>query len=95
MSQAEEIKRLIEQANQGNWIPFGIIIGILSVVVFLLIYIYNMHQQSNIKKHDKTNDILEQLAKTQANTEILCERYGVRLDVNDREIKEIKHKISA
>jgi hypothetical protein len=38
-SQIHEINRAIEQALKGNWIPFGVVIACLAVIVWLFIYI--------------------------------------------------------
>jgi len=85
-----EVSRSVEQAMQGNWIPFAIIIGCLSVIIWLVIFILKMKEAQLNKRHDSTDELLKQTTKTQNNMELLLERVVAKQDQHDIEIRDLK-----
>ena len=52
MEEAEEIKKIIEEANTGNWIPITIVAAVLGVVLLLILYIW----KQNLKRQDEIHE---------------------------------------
>lgn len=81
MEQAEEIKQLIESAKGGYWLPLTIVATSFSVIIALLLYIWNQMLKQNEKRHsdhevhnEKQDRILEEMNKTtQALTVLVTE----------------------
>ncbi len=45
MEEAEEIKRIFQEVNDGNWIPLTIVAVVLGVVLALIIYIWKQSEK--------------------------------------------------
>lgn len=75
MDQTEEIRKLIESASDGYWMPLSIVCFAFGIVIALLIYIWNqMLKQNEIRhqeheKRDKHHD--EMLEKVTDNLQQL------------------------
>lgn len=68
MDQAEEIRQIIEQASQGYWMPITIVSLCFSLIISLLIYIWNQMLKQNERRHqehekhnEKQDQILEKV----------------------------------
>ena len=79
----EEIKRIVESANHGDWIPFGMVVFCFGLVVFLFIFILRMKEKQMNERHIRTDSNLDKL------TEISSEMKTM-LAVHDNEIKDLK-----
>lgn len=82
-----EAKQLIQEATNGNWIPFGIVIGLLTLVVFLIVFILKMYRDRNDEKHSKTDEAIQKLTESNLNMDRL-------LLVHEKEIENIKREIN-
>ena len=56
MDKQEEFTKMIEQSNDGWWFPFTIVGSILSVVIMLLIYIWNLERKKNDERYQEAID---------------------------------------
>lgn len=66
MEQAEEIKKMIESATNGYWVPVAIVSAAFSVILFLLVHIWNQMLKQNEKRHvehEKHNEKQDTLLK--------------------------------
>lgn len=79
----QELQKAIENANTGNWFPFAIVCGALSLVVLLFIYILNMKDKENTRHHEQTDSILEKITETQQNMSTI-------IAVHENEINNLK-----
>lgn len=89
MDQAEEIRRLIEESAQGNWIPLAIVSGVFGIVIMLLIHIWNQMIKDNDKRHSKTEEILEKLTNNQTSTQVLLERIEFQIGQHEKDIDRL------
>ncbi len=80
MEQAEEIRKLIETSAQGNWIPFGLLAGAFSIIILLVLYVWNKMLKNNNTRHVNTEDLLKETTNTLAALNILINRHDVRLE---------------
>ena len=78
-----EVKKVIEQANNGDWFPIAIVGGCLALCIFLFIYILKMKEKTNSEKHSGTDRILEKLVENNTNINTM-------LAVHDLEIQNLK-----
>lgn len=53
MDQAEEIRKMIESASDGYWIPLGIVCFSFGIVISLLLYIWNQMLKQNEARHQE------------------------------------------
>lgn len=81
MEQAEEIKKMIEEASSGHWIPVTTIISVFGIVIMLLLYIWNQMLKSNELRHanhdirnDKQDLILEEVKNNLHDLKIIVTR---------------------
>lgn len=70
MDQAEEIRKIVESASNGYWLPMVIVSTAFSVIIGLLLYIWNQMLKQNEKRHQdheehnsKQDRILEEISK--------------------------------
>ena len=99
MTQAEESQKVINDAVAGNWLPFVTVLALLGVIVFLMGVILKIYINANEKKHEahehnttKTRELLETAMATDVKTEKLLEKFGVLIEINQKEIHELRRK---
>lgn len=90
--QVEEIRAMIEQAGQGNYMPLLIIAGVImfcfGVIVILLTNMYKKDQRITEHRLDDHGKLLNEVTKAQIqNSKILA--------VHESELQQIKEKLSA
>ena len=78
-----EVQRAISEANNGNWIPFGIVIGLLVVIILMFIYILKTKEKALLDHNKKTDRSFEKLAEISAEMKTM-------LAVHDNELKQLK-----
>lgn len=96
MDQADEVRKIIETSQQGDWIPLTIVSAIFGLVILLLLYIWNQMLKNNAERHKANEKVIDKLANNdEAQTGLLL-KYGVKVDrleedvrTNKRDIKEI------
>lgn len=88
MEQTEELARVIQEASAGYWYPATIVSGFFSVIIALLIYIWNVTMRSNTEKHKETYTILSELVKSQKQTDIILAELKTIVEYHDREFND-------
>jgi len=71
-----EIRQISASAMQGNWIPLGIVVVLIGVIIFLIV-------RQNDSKHNATEKMLAKLTDSQVITERI-------LAVHENEINHLK-----
>jgi len=89
----KEVETLLDETQKGNWIPLGIILLLLSVIGVLLLSRYTTDKKDNKKIQAEHSQTIKVIADTNNGLEKMLEKHELRLDVNDREIKDIRRKI--
>ena len=91
MEQTEELVKAIESANSGMWMPLITIASVFSVVIILLLYIWNMTQKSNDKRHKENENIIGKLSEAVTGISLVL----VKLETNqENQQKEIDNILS-
>jgi ABC-type bacteriocin/lantibiotic exporter with double-glycine peptidase domain len=91
MEQTEELVKAIESANGGMWMPLITIASVFSVVIILLLYIWNMTQKSNDKRHKENENIIGKLSEAVTGISLVL----VKLETNqENQQKEIDNILS-
>ena len=78
-----EMKNVIEHANEGNWLPFSIVCACLFIIVSLFVYILNIKEKANTDHHEKTDIMLEKIVEN--NTSM-----NTMIAIHETEIKNMK-----
>lgn len=89
-SQFNEVRQIIAHASDGNWMPLAIVAGCFTLVILLLVYIYNLHQKTNSEKHNTTERMINEIAKNNLRLDKIVEKHDLRLDHQDEKIKDLK-----
>jgi hypothetical protein len=71
MENATELMQIVQSAQQGYWIPLGVVATAWSVIIGLLLYIYNRNQKESEKRHSEHTQILQKLTDNQQSLQIL------------------------
>jgi hypothetical protein len=88
MEQTEELLKAIESANNGIWMPLVTIVAVFSLVIVLLLYIWNTTQKTNDKRHTDNERIIKGITKTSNTMSLLL----VKIETNqENQQKEIDH----
>jgi phosphoribosylformylglycinamidine (FGAM) synthase-like amidotransferase family enzyme len=87
MDQAEEIRQIVESASQGYWLPIGILAGAFSIIIALLLYIWNQMIKNNNARHESSEELLKTAMENQTSLRSLVTQHDV-------EIKHLKERIA-
>jgi hypothetical protein len=86
----EELIKVVQNANSGNWMPLTIVAGVFGVVIILLVYIWKQKMKEDERRHDSHEKILTQLTEnervafaTLAELKLLTQSNKERLDKID------------
>jgi phosphoribosylformylglycinamidine (FGAM) synthase-like amidotransferase family enzyme len=80
MDQAEEIRQIVENASNGYWLPLGILAGAFSMIIALLLYIWNQMIKNNNNRHESTEKLLNKAMDNQKALASLVDRHDVEID---------------
>ncbi len=89
MEQTEEIIKAIESANSGVWMPIVTIASVFSLVIALLLYIWNTTQKSNDKRHADNEKLIEQNSNTSQTMSLLLVKLETNQENQQKEIDQI------
>lgn len=78
-----EVGKVIVEASNGNWIPAAVVGSLFTVIILLLLYIYNRDRKSSDKRHNDSEEQLKVL--TDIATELKADKVS-----KDRELRELK-----
>ena len=89
----QEILKVVNDAASGNWIPLITLSILMAMILSLLIYIWNMHQKKNEKKHNATDKVLEKLTEGHLESLLILERVTAKMEGQDGRIKKVEGEI--
>ena len=87
--ETDEIRRVIEEANNNNWIPISIVIAIFGIIIALLLYIWKISQAENKSRHDKSEDNIDKLTESQHQISIVLTRLDTIVESHEKSINEL------
>ena len=88
--QAQEIVKIINEANTGNWIPIAIVSSLFGIIIVLLLYIYNRDRKISLYKHRDIDEIQSRLSSNNEKLTILVNRHDVKLEEHDKRLEKIE-----
>lgn len=80
MEQTEELIRAIEEAKVGSWFPMAIISGVFSIIILLLLYIWNQMIKNNNTRHETNEKLLRTAMDNQTSLTTLVNRHDVEIE---------------
>jgi F0F1-type ATP synthase membrane subunit b/b' len=94
--EADEIKRVIEEASNNNWIPISIVIAIFGIVIALLLYIWKTSQEEMKNRHAKAEDNIDKLTESQRSISMVLTKLETIVEYHEKSINELhKHNAKA
>tara|TARA_R100000951_G_scaffold78118_1_gene65931 strand:+ start:1020 stop:1301 length:282 start_codon:yes stop_codon:yes gene_type:complete len=88
--QTQEIVKIINEANTGNWIPMAVVGSLFGIIILLLLYIYNKDRKISIYKHKDIDEIQSRLSSNNEKLTILVNRHDVKLEEHDKRLEKIE-----
>lgn len=88
--QAQEIVKIINETNTGNWIPIAIVGSLFGIIIVLLLYIYNRDRKISLYKHRDIDEIQSRLSSNNEKLTILVNRHDVKLEEHDKRLEKIE-----
>jgi hypothetical protein len=79
-----ESKKAISEAKNGFWIPLSIISVCFSVVIALLLYIWNQHIKRNDSRHIGHDEMLKELKDSSVKLTVVVTKLETKLEMQDR-----------
>ncbi len=79
MAQGNEITELI-QLVQGYKMFIGVIAGAFSLILMLLLYIWNGMLKNNNKRHEASEKLLNKAMENQAGIQRIVDRHDVEIE---------------
>ena len=89
----EELRKAIEAANNGNWIPITIISFLFGILAVLIIHIYNQRFRGMEKVVDQLTTNQTSLTKSQNDISIVLARIENQIENQDERITENREDI--
>lgn len=87
--EADEIKRVIEEASNNNWIPISIVIAIFGIVIALLLYIWKTSQEEMKNRHAKAEDNIDKLTESQRSISMVLTKLETIVEYHEKSINEL------
>ena len=88
--QVQEVVKIINEANSGNWIPMAVVGSLFGIIILLLLYIYNRDRKISIYKHRDIEEIQSRLSSNNEKLTILVNRHDVKLEEHDKRLEKIE-----
>ena len=88
--QAQEVVKIINEANTGNWIPIAIVGSLFGIIIVLLLYIYNRDRKISLYKHRDIDEIQSRLSSNNEKLTILVNRHDVKLEEHDKRLEKME-----
>lgn len=94
MENAEEYRMIAEQALMGNWLPVGIVGGLLGIIILIILYVWKEDKKKNAKDHEEYEDAIKQLSETDRKISEVLTKLETRSEAHDRDIERLKDQAS-
>lgn len=88
--QVQEVVKIINEANTGNWIPMAVVGSLFGIIIVLLLYIYNRDRKISLYKHRDIDEIQSRLSSNNEKLTILVNRHDVKLEEHDKRLEKIE-----
>ena len=88
--QVQEVVKIINEANSGNWIPMAVVGSLFGIIILLLLYIYNRDRKTSIYKHRDIEEIQSRLSSNNEKLTILVNRHDVKLEEHDKRLEKVE-----
>ena len=88
--QVQEVVKIINEANSGNWIPMAVVGSLFGIIIVLLLYIYNRDRKISVYKHRDIDEIQSRLSSNNEKLTILVNRHDVKLEEHDKRLAKIE-----
>jgi len=88
--QVQEVVKIINEANSGNWIPMAVVGSLFGIIILLLLYIYNKDRKTSIYKHRDIEEIQSRLSSNNEKLTILVNRHDVKLEEHDKRLEKVE-----
>ena len=88
--QVQEVVKIINEANSGNWIPMAVVGSLFGIIILLLLYIYNRDRKISIYKHRDIEEIQSRLSSNNEKLTILVNRHDVKLEEHDKRLEKME-----
>jgi hypothetical protein len=88
--QVQEVVKIINEANSGNWIPMAVVGSLFGIIVILLLYIYNRDRKISVYKHRDIEEIQSRLSSNNEKLTILVNRHDVKLEEHDKRLEKVE-----
>ena len=88
--QVQEVVKIINEANSGNWIPMAVVGSLFGIIIVLLLYIYNRDRKISVYKHRDIEEIQSRLSYNNEKLTILVNRHDVKLEEHDKRLAKIE-----
>jgi hypothetical protein len=88
--QVQEVVKIINEANSGNWIPMAVVGSLFGIIIVLLLYIYNRDRKISVYKHRDIEEIQSRLSSNNEKLTILVNRHDVKLEEHDKRLAKIE-----
>lgn len=87
--QVQEVIKIVNEANGGNWTPAAIVGSLLGVIIVLLLYIYVRDRKDSERKHETHGTNIAKLTEANEKLTIIVERHDIKIDHNTEKISAL------
>ena len=87
--EADEIRRVIEEASNNNWIPVSIVIAVFGIIIALLLHIWKTSQEEMKNRHAKAEDNIDKLTESQRSISMVLTKLETIVEYHEKSINEL------
>jgi hypothetical protein len=91
-TEVEELNKIIESAQHGYWLPFAIMATAWSIIIGLLIYIYNKNNAGTDKRLSDNEQLTKELAVARISDSQILKELQTIIKYHEKSIDEIKQR---
>ena len=100
MEQAEELRKVLEEASQGNWMPLTIIVFLFAIVSAIGLYAIKNVIKKNEEDHNELKDnyitlesIMDKAMDNQKDLGLMSREFGIKIEHIEVQVQENKEDI--
>jgi hypothetical protein len=90
MEQSEEVMKAIEQASDGYWFPLITVTAAFSLVIALLLYIWNQTQKVNNERHSGNESLIKELVESKHTTDLILAELKLMTSIHEKKFEKLE-----
>lgn len=75
-----ELTQTVEMASHGYWLPLAVVCFLFSIIILLLVILWNGYKKRNDERHEESEKQLKIAIESNQKLTIIVERHDVKIE---------------